>query len=276
MAAPTKARLEYYARDIGLERDRKFRRPRLQHGAVVVLVYELLLDLIYGDQGYFLYYGSTDQKEDVHWAIQTGLQGKDQPAVDKISKMVASLIDSGLFEPRLAEQGVLTSHRIQRTYYRATVERREVQIQPAYWLLSPEEMQLLSRKSAILRQFDRGENGVYGANNGEDPPREAQSKEKDSTRSGGGPRALDIYVEDVLDTDEGQQLRPDYPQLFGGIGQHRVLLTDAQIDSLMIQIGHEAFDYYVEKLADYIGHKGRFVKDHYRTILKWAREDGKV
>ena len=43
MAAPTKARLEYYARDIGLELDRKFRRPRLQHGAVVVLVWAEVL-----------------------------------------------------------------------------------------------------------------------------------------------------------------------------------------------------------------------------------------
>lgn len=60
----------------------------------------------------------------------------------------------------------------------------------------------------------------------------------------------------------------------GELGKGVVLLSNAQIDDLLNQLGMEAFDYYVDKLSCFIIKNGAKVKNHYDTILKWWREDG--
>lgn len=59
----------------------------------------------------------------------------------------------------------------------------------------------------------------------------------------------------------------------GELGKGVVLLSNAQIDDLLNQLGLEAFDYYVDKLSCFIIKNGAKVKNHYETILKWWRED---
>lgn len=54
-----------------------------------------------------------------------------------------------------------------------------------------------------------------------------------------------------------------------------VMLSENQIADLLDKLGLEAFDFYVEKLANYIKEHGN-VKSHYKTILKWYREDSAV
>lgn len=66
-------------------------------------------------------------------------------------------------------------------------------------------------------------------------------------------------------------------QVFGGsLGKGVVMLTENQIGALLDELGLNAFDYYVEKLADFIIEKGAKVTNHYATIMKWAREDAKT
>ena len=62
----------------------------------------------------------------------------------------------------------------------------------------------------------------------------------------------------------------------GELGKGVVLLSDAQIDSLLDTIGLDAFDYYVDKLATFIIKKDAKVANHYETILKWWQEDAAV
>jgi hypothetical protein len=65
--------------------------------------------------------------------------------------------------------------------------------------------------------------------------------------------------------------------LMGGqLGKGVVLLTQNQQDELLDKLGFDAFNHYVEKLADFIIEKDAKVSNHYATILKWAREDAKV
>lgn len=59
----------------------------------------------------------------------------------------------------------------------------------------------------------------------------------------------------------------------GKLGQGVVLLSNEQISSLLDQIGLDAFDYYVDKLANFIIKNDAKVANHYETILKWWRED---
>lgn len=62
----------------------------------------------------------------------------------------------------------------------------------------------------------------------------------------------------------------------GTLGKGVVLLTDAQRDALLDKLGFDAFNHYVEKLANFIIKKEAKVSNHYSTILKWAEEDKKV
>ena len=59
----------------------------------------------------------------------------------------------------------------------------------------------------------------------------------------------------------------------GELGKGVVFLSDEQVEDLLDKLGVDAFDYYVEKLAAFIIDKGKRVKNHYTTILKWWRED---
>lgn len=62
----------------------------------------------------------------------------------------------------------------------------------------------------------------------------------------------------------------------GSLGKGVVRLTEKQVGALLDELGLSGFDYYVEKLADFILEKGAKVTNHYSTILKWAREDATV
>jgi hypothetical protein len=61
--------------------------------------------------------------------------------------------------------------------------------------------------------------------------------------------------------------------MHGKLGKGVVFLTENQIEDLLDKIGLDAFDRYVEKLADFIIEKNANVKNHYETILKWHTED---
>jgi hypothetical protein len=61
--------------------------------------------------------------------------------------------------------------------------------------------------------------------------------------------------------------------LVGSLGKGVVYLTSVQINKLLDEIGFDAFNRYVGRLADYIIEKNAHVKNHYETILKWYKED---
>ena len=62
----------------------------------------------------------------------------------------------------------------------------------------------------------------------------------------------------------------------GSLGKGVVLLSEEQSDSLLDELGFDAFNFYVDKLANFIIDKGAKVGNHYNTIRKWAREDARV
>lgn len=64
--------------------------------------------------------------------------------------------------------------------------------------------------------------------------------------------------------------------LGGELGKGVVFLSNEQIADLLDRLGLETFDYYVDKLANFIINNGAKVKNHYETILRWWKEDGNV
>ena len=78
--------------------------------------------------------------------------------------------------------------------------------------------------------------------------------------------------DDVATTNEENKL-----QVWeGSLGKGVVRLTENQIGALLDELGLSGFDYYVERLADFIIEKKAKVRNHYETILQWAREDATV
>ena len=73
MPRPTKEGLDYWTRDVGMTRDRKLRKPKQKYGYIAVGVYEELLDIIYGDKGYFVDYSDP---EDLAYLVRERLDGK--------------------------------------------------------------------------------------------------------------------------------------------------------------------------------------------------------
>lgn len=62
----------------------------------------------------------------------------------------------------------------------------------------------------------------------------------------------------------------------GTLGKGVVLLTEEQKDDLLEKLGLDAFNHYVNKLATFIIDKGATVGNHYKTILKWWKEDKQI
>ena len=78
------------------------------------------------------------------------------------------------------------------------------------------------------------------------------------------------------DTEECAKKCGKLEAVHGSLGKGVVFLTEEQIESLLDNLGLDAFNRYVERLADFIIDKNATVKNHYETILKWHREDSAV
>lgn len=78
-----------------------------------------------------------------------------------------------------------------------------------------------------------------------------------------------VEVKQPPDPDDGDKL-----EIMGGIlGKGVIVMSDNQMEKLLDMMPLEIFDYYMEKLADFIIEKKAVVKNHYETILKWYNED---
>ena len=64
--------------------------------------------------------------------------------------------------------------------------------------------------------------------------------------------------------------------LGGELGKNVVFLSDEQFSDLLDRMDFETFNYYVDKLSNFIIKNNAHVKNHYETILKWWREDGAI
>ena len=146
--------LDFWLRDVRLFQDPKLRRPRQQFGYLAPYVYECLLDILYGDKGYYIDYRG-EAREDVIWQLTELAQGRYTVTVETMASVIDSLVACGLFSGDLFKRGFITSKRAQKGYFSATLGRSAVQINFDIWLLSEEEMRELnpSGKSSVLQSF---------------------------------------------------------------------------------------------------------------------------
>ncbi len=181
MGRNRKTGLDWWPRDIGLYRDPKLRGARQRFGVLGPYVYECLLDMVYGDKGYFIEY-SGQGREDALWQLREYTAGLENVTLETLAAVVDQLVASGLFSAELYERGFLTSKRIQMGYFIATVTRSAVPINFDIWLLTEQEMREKnpSGKSFVLREFiSRAENAIYRTEN---PQRTEEYSREDKRR----------------------------------------------------------------------------------------------
>lgn len=180
MARPKKQSLDYFPLDVGALGDPKLIAPRQEFGYLATTTYLALLCMIYRDKGYYLRYDD-ETRASVTWTLTTEfLAGKYQPNPDTVAQVITRLSASGLFSGDLFRRGILTSKRIQETYYSATLDRKSISINWDFWILSENEMRELSSRSIILSNFIiRSKNPSYST---EKPSYsiESHQKEKES------------------------------------------------------------------------------------------------
>lgn len=64
--------------------------------------------------------------------------------------------------------------------------------------------------------------------------------------------------------------------LGGELGKGVVFISEDQFADLLDRMDLDTFNYYVDKLSNFIIKNDAHVKNHYETILKWWREDGAI
>ena len=80
-------------------------------------------------------------------------------------------------------------------------------------------------------------------------------------------------------SEDGEQAADSENQVkvFGGkLGKGVVFISEAQFHDLLARMGLETFDYYMDKLSNYIINNGAQIRNHYETLLKWWEEDGRI
>lgn len=136
---------------------------------------------------------------------------------------------------------------------------------------SPGTISLLEHKRNVL-ESKRNPNGIPAEQSIAEQKRAEHSR---AEAEAGGFRAGGSYSTEFSTPEELAASAADRKlKLFQGeLGKGVVFLSEAQIVDLLEKLDLDAFDHYVDKLANFIIDKGARVKSHYETILKWWRED---
>lgn len=99
--------------------------------------------------------------------------------------------------------------------------------------------------------------------------KEIENRDRDRDRVVEVEKEATTTAAEPVENSEDNKLK-----LIGGtLGKNVVYLTKIQMDNLIDQLGLDAFNRYVGRLAEYIIEKNAYVKNHYDTILKWYKED---
>jgi predicted phage replisome organizer len=127
---------------------------------------------------------------------------------------------------------------------------------------------------AEKKRLQRAKKDNVGTLEGHCPDFVPQSKRKSKRKD------KDIELDAVAENGNGngtENVENSTLEFMGGtLGKGVVLLSEAQRDKLLDELGLDAFNHYISKLADFIIDNKANVRNHYETIRKWAREDARA
>lgn len=272
MARQPKKGLDYFPVDISIMKERKLRKVKLKYGYLGFMVYLSLLCIIYEDKGYFIDYGDS-KKDDVVWEVLETLQGKFQPTAETIVEIINDLVACELFSDDLFKSKIITSKRIQSTYYSATVEREAIEVNFDIWLLNESEMTALSKRSAILNNYiNRPINEDNRPTNENNQTDSTQSKAKQSKVN--KTKVNDSKPNSTSPGCTGDaESKKNQNHCYGEYNHIR--LTDEQYQKLCDDYSKHSIDDYISKMDEWIQLKGKApYKDYNLAIRNWIKRDG--
>lgn len=247
MAAPTKIGIDYYPTDVGIVFDRKFSSLKIKYGAWVIPAYLAILYAIYTDKGYYTIYDDS-----LIGVILTALSGKHTPSADTVRSAIECMVACDLFSGDLFAQDILTSTRIQKTYYCSTIKRKTVKVDKKIWLLSTSEMKSLSERSPILSFLvNDGNNAINDGNNAINDSINSQSKVNKSK----------VKESKVV---------AEMPRSDGSTEQ----ITEAAATALQQQYKHIDVVLSLQKMSDYLYQHPDKQRNSYMTYINlWLSKD---
>ena len=167
----------------------------------------------------------------------------------------------------------LKSDRIRLPRYTQIAAKLYVEENRQYTLDAPEgKLSLLESRKAIL-ESKRNPKGREEKRTEENRREEKGTEEKriEENRTEDISAVAEIYGASPEDAAAAQKDRGTYMK--GALGKGVVLLSENQIEELLDTMGIDCFDFYVDKLSNFILQKHAKVKNHYATIVKWWEED---
>ena len=160
-----KVGLDYFELDCHM--DQKVRLIRAEYGLKGFAVFVMLLQGIYGEDGYYCEW--TNDSE----LLFTSENGLDSGSVQFIRDIVSACIRRDIFSEELYKKhGILTSEGIQKRYLKATAKRDEVVLKKEYLLISIPE----NRKNVVINSINDGRNSINSGRN--EQSRVEKSKEE--------------------------------------------------------------------------------------------------
>lgn len=259
--------IDFFPLDVSL--NLKFELIEAKFGLTGFGVMVKLFQRIYRDEGYFCPW---DDEAAALFASKVGV------SAIRCEEIVEEALRLGLLDRPLYEQeGVLSSRGIQRRYFSITSRRKSVEAKEKYLLLNPDEtpQNLVLADKTVKCRHDVDRKRGHVCRNRKNVDNFAQSKGKESKAEQssccdgtGSPQK----------TDEAERAEQEREILspIGGLGENVVLLSDRQMEDLLETLSLEELNYYLKKLARFIIDKDAAVKNHYATILRWAREDRRL
>jgi len=256
MAAPYKTGVDYYPLSVELLNDPKFIKLKIEYGPICYAVYIALLELIYRDKGYYLEYN-----EVVDYKIAQLLHGKGSPSARTVGKVILMMVDVGLFDRSHFNQGFITSRRVQRTFYMASLRRKNIVVDKGLWLLSIEEMQSLGVNKGILRNFINVDNNEVNVdiNKGNVDIKKQIEIERE--------REIEIESKKKEREKELSSLAVNTCGTFSN-----VFLTDGDLDYLKDHYP-SSWQRKIDNLSEYMRATGKEYSDHLATLVRWAKQD---
>lgn len=157
-----KANLDYFPLDVHL--DDKIELIEAEYGLKGFAIVVKLFQKIYGERGYYCEWNADVA---LLFGRKCGMGG------NAVSEIVGSCVKRGLFDAeQFNNNGILTSHGIQKTYIEACEKRKVVDVKAEYLLLEKSEIS----KNVVI-------NGIKVGINEIDSGRNPQSKSKSKSKS---------------------------------------------------------------------------------------------
>lgn len=230
-------------------------------------IYECLLDIAYGDKGYYINYSGRG-REDVLWQLSEYVAGRYAVPVETIANVIDRLVECELFSDGLYKRGFITSKRMQMSYFIATLGRSGVQINFDIWLPTEEEMREKnpSGKSFVLQSFiSWREKHITGQETDVSQPESTHSTEQDST----GENSIVQHSREQQSSAPASALADELEELLGCRFDKNFCLELARLQKLGMQ--QEVFLDAARQTND---KTPRSPAAYFRTVLQSCERDG--